>query len=143
MPSTPQPLPDSTPDVAALLDERYGRNTSKSNHRLWRILLVLGGVIFVSTAIWAAYNLSHSDVSWQDRGYSVHSDHDMTVFFSVTMDPGTSARCTIEALNINYAQVGIIEVDIPASDERTTVHSAQLATQELAVTGVVNTCVVR
>lgn len=150
MSSTPRPVSDSepdsvldsTPDVSQTLASRYGTNTSGASRKFWLVILIIGGVIFVATALWAAYGLSQSDVSWQDRGYKVHDETSVTVHFSVTMDPGTSARCTLEALNARYAQVGLVDVEIPASEARTTTHSANVATQELAVTGIVNTCVV-
>lgn len=142
MSSTPRPVPDSTPDVSEALASRYGTNTSGASRKFWLVVLIIGGIIFIATALWAAYNLSQSDVSWEDRGYKVHDENSVTVHFGVTMDPGTSARCTLEALNAHYAQVGLVDVEIPASDQRTTRHSANVSTQELAVTGVVNTCVV-
>lgn len=142
MSSTPQPVPDSTPAPHEALSSRYGTDKQGKNRVLWRVLLIIGGIIFVATALWAAFNLSRADVTWKDLGYSVHGPESVTVDFNVTKDPGMSARCTLEALNAHYAQVGLLDVDIPAADRATTRHSATLATQELAVTGIVNTCVV-
>lgn len=142
MPSTPQPVPDSTREIPPALTSRYGTNTSVATRRFWRVLLIIGGAIFVATVLWASYNLSKADVTWKDLAYSVHDESSVTVTFSVTMDPGTSARCTLEALNTHYAQVGLLEVEIPPADVLTTSHTATVATQELAVTGIVNTCVV-
>src|SRR5690625_7115996 len=136
----PQPVPDSTPAPHEALSSRYGAGKQGKMRVLWRVLLIVGGIIFVATALWAAFNLSRADVTWKDLGYSVHGPESVTVDFNVTKDPGTSARCTLEALNAHYAQVGLLDVDIPAADRATTRHSATLATQELAVTGIVNTC---
>jgi|SRR5690625_159980 len=142
MSRTPQPVADSTRLESDPLAERYGRVDAGKHRALVRTLLILGGAIFVAAALWAAFNLSRADVRWEDRGYRVHGPDSVTVHFSVTMEPGTEARCTLEALNAHYAQVGLLDVEIPASKEKTTRHSAIVATQELAVTGIVNTCVV-
>src|SRR5690625_1561872 len=142
MPDTPQPVPDSPRGPQEALASRYGIVDPQKNRITWRIAIAIGAVLFLAIALWAAYNLSRTDVSWNDIGYSVHDAGSVTVDFNVTMEPGTSARCSIEALNANFAQVGLIDVEIPASEKLTTRHSVTVSTQELAVTGIVNTCVV-
>lgn len=142
MPDTPQPVPDATPGRQEALASRYGIVDPRKNRVKWRIAISLGAVLFLAVALWAAYNLSRTDVSWNDIGYSVHDAGSVSVDFNVTMEPGTSARCSIEALNANFAQVGLIDVEIPPSEKLTTRHNVTVATQELAVTGIVNTCVV-
>src|SRR5690625_1085114 len=102
MPDTPQPVPDSTRGPQEALASRYGIVDPQKNRVKWRIAIVIGAVLFLAVALWAAYNLSRSDVSWNDIGYSVHDARSVTVDFNVTMEPGTSARCSIEALNANF-----------------------------------------
>src|SRR5690625_6746569 len=99
MSSTPQPVPDSTPAPHEALSSRYGTDKQGKNRVLWRVLLIVGGVIFVATALWAAVNLLRGDVTWEDLGYSVHGPGSGTGEFNVTKDPGTSERCQLDALN--------------------------------------------
>src|SRR5690625_3995630 len=115
MSSTPQPVPDSTPAPHEALSSRYGTDKQGKNRVLWRVLLIIWCCIFVATARWVACNLSRAAVTWKDMGDSSHSPESVTVDFNVTEYTSTSVRCTLKSLNVHCAQLGLIDVDIPAA----------------------------
>lgn len=145
MSNKPQPLAGSSAsedDRAAALAARYGTARSSSRRTLWTTLLILGGAVFLAIIVWAGMSFSNAPVTWKDLGYSVKDSSEVEVSFTVSTEPGNATRCTVEALNSRYAQVGVLDVDIPPADVGTTRHTVTVSTQELAVTGIVDTCVV-
>ena len=131
--------PDASPSPAVRPAERYGDGPSP------RRRLVLGGVVvlaavFLAWVVWAGLHLAQREVRWSDVGYDVVDDTTVEVTFTVVKDPGSSAVCTIEALNARHAQVGLATVEIGPADERGVVRTATVRTAERAVTGVVDRC---
>ena len=62
------------------------------------------------------------------------------VSFSVTMKPGTEAECAVQAMNEGRAQVGFVEVHVPAQEQRRSSHQVEIATQGEAVSAEVPGC---
>ena len=123
------------------LNERYGVSNSASRTLAGRIALGFVAAIFIATVLWVAYVfISETSVKSSTLRYSHVSESELEVGFSVTMAPGTAARCGIEALNAQHAQVGFVVVDIAPQTERISTHSVRLTTQQPAVTGVVKFC---
>src|SRR5690625_7623467 len=92
MSSTPQPVPDSTPAPHEALSSRYGTDKQGKNRVLWRVLLIVGGILFVATALWAAFNLSRADGTWQALGDSAPGPASGTVDVTGTARPAPAAR---------------------------------------------------
>lgn len=133
------PAPTGTSaDTAALLADRYGRAPRPS--RLPSIALI--AFVVVGTAFLAWTTLANADgaVEWKDVGFDVVSSEEVDVTFDVTMEPGSTAVCSIDALNEGYAQVGTRTVTLGPSDSRTTRYTATVGTSEEATTGLVQVC---
>ena len=119
---------------------RYGPEPTRAR-RVRRTLVVAGGaVVAVGLLVWLAFGTMGDDVSWEDVGYTVHGDARVDVRFRVTKDPGATAECTLQALNRGFAEVGVVTVTVGPADTRTQDVTASVATQERAVTGVVDSC---
>jgi hypothetical protein len=101
--------------------------------------LLVGGLAWV---VWAGLAQADRDVRWNDVGFSISGSSAVDVTFDVIMDPGTTAVCRLEALNRQFAVVGVAEVDVGPSPERVVRLTETVRTQEQAVTGVVRTCAV-
>src|SRR5690625_7900750 len=71
MSSTPQPVPDSTPAPHEALSSRYGTDKQGKNRVLWRGLLIIGGIMFLATALCHAFHLCRSMDPWKDFGQLV------------------------------------------------------------------------
>lgn len=135
---TPGPRPDQDEDP---WDESDGigprpRLTVGARIAVWVALAAA-----VAVAAWfTIVDTQRDPVSFTDVGFSVTSPEEVEVTFDVSMPPGTGAVCTITALNRSFAEVGALDVEVGPQEERTTRHTATVATTELATTGVVDHC---
>lgn len=80
------------------------------------VLVGLG--IAALTAIAALYGLGAASqpVRWQDVGYTVESPVEATVTFEVYLYSDDDATCHIQALNQQYAVVGVAQHEISRAD---------------------------
>lgn len=95
------------------------------------------GLVLVVMAAWSA---ADQPVRWRDVGFTVTSPERVAGTFDVTMEPGRSARCSIQALDSSYGQVGVRAVEVPADSARTQRMTVDVATTSMAVTVVVQEC---
>jgi hypothetical protein len=124
------------------LDDRYGRTRRRMTPRGWTALLVAVVAVTVALAWWAAA-AGVEEVTWKDASYSVKDATSTRIVFDVTMAPGTTAVCTVRALNAGFAEVGLVDVVVGPSAAQTVRVTAQIPTSETAVTGTVKACVAR
>jgi hypothetical protein len=105
---------------------------------------VLAAIVALSLGIaWAAWSGSADKVGWSDISFTVVDPGTTLVTFEVNRHPGRVVVCTVRALNAGYAEVGLVDVTVAASRERTAQAHATIPTSELAVTGTVKDCAVR
>lgn len=61
--------------------------------------------------------------------YTVLSDHEVSVSFTVERpNPAVPVQCTVEATDASKAQVGVVNVTVPATEESATQITAQVTT---------------
>lgn len=120
---------------------RYGPARARGSRRLLVPTLVLLGVAGVALAAWLGLRVGVAPVDWHDVGFRVDGDDLVEVTFDVTRpDPSRPASCVIEALNESHAQVGVVTVDVAASEATRVRMTTPVRTSELAVTGTVRFC---
>ena len=119
---------------------RYGPEPSARRRVLARAGMAALGAGALATAVWIGLGAGDDDVTWDDVGYAVRGPDLVDVTFRVTKDPGATVTCTITALSASYAQVGVADVTVGPADGGTVEQTVPVATQELAVTGVVDGC---
>jgi hypothetical protein len=96
--------------------------------------------VAVAVAVWLGLGTAATPVTWQQVGFTV-GDGAVEVVADITRpDPSVAVTCRVEALSRSHAQVGVVEVDVPAGADRTVRLTATVRTAEPAVTGVVETC---
>ena len=119
---------------------RYGPAPGAHRRTAGRVglgaLLALG----IAGAVWVGVRPGVDTVTWTDVGYSVHGPDRVDVTFEVVKDPDVTARCTVQALSTAYAEVGVVTVTVGPDDARSVRRTVPVATQELAVTGIVDRC---
>lgn len=132
----------SIPGTSVDLDERYGR--TRSNRRRTRLVVIVSAVAFVLVfalwLIWGGLLGAPAQYDAQDTGHTVISDREVSVTWQFTVEPGTDARCAVQALNSTFGIVGWKIVDVPASSERLRKLTERVVTTERAVTGLVYRC---
>lgn len=119
---------------------RYGPAPSARRRTAARAGMAALGLAAVAGAVWTGVRVGSPAVQWDDVGYSVRGPDRVDVTFRVVKDPAATATCTITALSGSYAQVGVVTATVGPSDARVQQHTVPVATQELAVTGVVDHC---
>ncbi len=127
---------------ASLPPGRYGRAPSAGRRRAWRIGIGALAAAGVALVVWLGIGYSDRPVRWSDVGFDVVSSERIDVTFEVTMKPGTTAVCTLDALATNFAQVGTVDIRVGPSEQTQAHYTATIATSELATTGVVSSCAV-
>ena len=95
--------------MTATLDQRYGRTRRSRRRDVW-IAVIMGVafvVVFAAWVIWAGLDGAKPTVDAQDTKHSIIDAHTVSVSFEVTMAPGTTASCAVQALNESFSIVGV------------------------------------
>ena len=131
-------------DGPARPHDRYGRAPAGPGRRLaGRVALVALGLAFLALVVSIGLRFGNSSLQWEDVGYNVLDDSTVEAEFDVTMDAGDRALCTVEALNGQYGQVGVVDVEVGPIAGSPARYTATVRTTERAVTTVVRSCVLQ
>ncbi|TGO04162.1 DUF4307 domain-containing protein [Serinibacter arcticus] len=106
----------------ARLERRYGARPAaggRSPGRLAAVAAAVIGVVGTAIVLWLVFGGPGTGASVTGSSYRVVSDSQVTVSFSVLReDPEVPLRCTVQALDVSHAQVGVTLVDVPAGGPR-------------------------
>jgi hypothetical protein len=119
---------------------RYGPAPDPRRRAAGRVVLGVLLALAVAGAVWIGLKPGTRSVTWDDVGYVVQGPDRVDVTFQVVKDPEVTVRCTVTALSASYAEVGVVTVEVGPADARSVRQTVEVATQELAVTGVVDRC---
>jgi zona occludens toxin (predicted ATPase) len=125
-----------------VLAERYG-HTPRDRRRVRRWAWVAASafaVVLGAWLLWGGVLESLDTVDAQNTAHTVVSDHEVSVSWTVTVDPGRSASCALQALNESFSIVGWKIVEIPPSTERARSITESVRTTEQSVTGLIYRC---
>ena len=124
------------------LDARYGRTRSSATRT--RTVVVVAALAFAAVfgawLLWAGILGAPAQFQAEDIAHEVVDDSAVDVTWQFTVEPGTQARCAVQALNSTFAIVGWKVVDVPASTARTRDITQRVLTTEPAVTGLIYRC---
>jgi len=109
----------------------------------WWVVGVIGCSIGVALAVWLGLANSVGRVTWTDTGYEVVDERSVRVEFDVHRPGGRAVTCRVQALDRTFGVVGVVDVAVPASSERSVHREVVVRTTSRAVTGVVDTCTPR
>lgn len=104
-------------------------------------LAVAAVTVAVLSIAWVTMGPSASTVRGKEFGFSVQGPEAVDITFDVAKPRDATVRCTVEALNENYAQVGTKEVLVGPAEVDEARYTTTIATTELAVTAVIDECV--
>lgn len=140
---TPTGAPSQRSDAGAVTvpPGRYG--PPPHPHARRRLVVGLWALAAVGTAVtlWMGVGMARTPVTWDDIGFRIDGTEQVEVVYDVARrDPSQPVRCTLEALNQRYGQVGVVEVEVPPSTERAVRRADVVRTSEQAVTGIVRYC---
>lgn len=106
----------------------------------WWVIGIVGCTLGSALAIWLGLANSVGRVTFTDTGYEVVDDRSVRVEFDVHRSPGEAVTCRVRALDQGFGVVGVVEVAVPATQERSIHQQAVVRTTSRAVTGVVESC---
>lgn len=120
---------------------RYGPTPDRAARRRNVVVLWVLGLAGLGVALWLGVGAARTPVTWEDVGFSLDTPGEVEVVYDVTrLDPSVTVRCTLEALNHQYAQVGVLEVEVAPASTRTQRLESTVRVSEPAVTGIVKRC---
>ncbi len=120
---------------------RYGPPVTRASRRRAVAGMVVLAAVGLAVLGWLGLHQANPAVTWRDVGFVVDGDRAVTVTFDVIRaDPSVPVRCRVQALNIHYGQVGVVEVDVAPGDLGAQRERVEIATTEAAVTGLVESC---
>lgn len=120
---------------------RYAPVPDERRARAGRAALWALGALGVAGALWIGFGAARTPVTWTDVGFTIDGAEQVEVVFDVArIDPSVPVRCSVQALNQQYAQVGLVEVDVPPATTTAVRLRTVVRTSEQAVTGIVDTC---
>jgi hypothetical protein len=140
------PSPENQGSASAASGEaiavRYGRTASgaKKNRLVFVVSAAAFAVVLVAWVVWAGLDSSSASFEAKDTGHTVVDAHSVSIDFTLTAPPGTSAACALQAQSETFSIVGWKVVEIPASTERTRGFTQVVRTTEMAVTGLIYRC---
>lgn len=136
--STPAPTHPATSDARARLQDRYGRHQPRRGLR--RVLIALGIMLSLGLLVMLGVQVTDRPVRSDVISYEHASAGAIDLTFRVTMRPGVSARCAVEALDASRGQVGFTELEIPAQERAESTHRVRIETQGDPVSAQVVSC---
>lgn len=127
--------------TAQVMAERYGAPPPARRRRraLWLTAGSLG-LLGIAMLVWISIEFFEPEATSEQVGFDVVDDRQVQVILDISKPNEETATCTLEALNEGYGQVGITDVTVGPQDERTTRVTVDIATTELATTGVIREC---
>lgn len=128
-------------DATTRRADRYGGPLI--GRRTARVLLGVAAAVFLGVVVVVGLWVADTPVRSEMLSYEHLGKDVIAVDFLVTMDPGTEASCQVQALNEGRAQVGFVDVEIPAQDSRQSTHHVEISTQGEAVSAEVMSCSAR
>ena len=137
---------NSDSSAATSLANRYGTPKRKVSKKTQKIIIVVAAVLALTWILWVTIG-GNAGISNKDLSYHVVDSTLTTVDFAVSKDRDATAQCAIKAMDDTYAVVGwkVLTIgpnskDTGSENGRTTIVRAQLRTDTLAVTGLVENC---
>ena len=124
------------------LDQRYGRSRTSRRGAVWFgvAVAIVFVAVFTAWVVWAGLDGTGPSVDAEDTAHSIIDAHNVSVTFEVTMDPGQTASCAVQALDEDFSIVGWKVVDIPAGTAYTRSFTQVLRTSSQSNTGLVKGC---
>jgi hypothetical protein len=124
------------------LNARYGRTV---NRRRRNIIFAIGfgtaiAIVFAAWTIWAGFFVPGASVDTEPVGNSRVSANQILVKWELSENPGTHAKCAVQALDVNFGVVGWKILTVPPSSARDRTLSTIVRTAQPAYSGLIYLC---
>ncbi len=119
---------------------RYGPAPRARRWPAWALPAAVIAVVAVPVGVWIGVATLQEPVQWKTVGFSVTGDDNTDITFDVTRGPGVTVSCAVHALSVSYAEVGVRDIVVSPSDDRTVRVREPIPTAELATAAEVTSC---
>ena len=106
----------------------------------WWVIGTIGVSIGIALAVWLGLANSLGAVTWTDTAYKVVDERSVQVEFDVHRSVGEAVTCRVEAQDTAHGVVGVLDVLVPPSPERSVHQVVVVRTASRAVGGSVRSC---
>lgn len=130
-------------DTDDALAARYGRTRARRTRD--RLLLIAGAVVvavvLVAWVVWAGLDGSRPTVEATDTGHRLmNEERAVEVSWTLSVPPGNTSACIVQALDEDFTVVGWRVVEIPASDRHLRELTENVRVAREANTGLISRC---
>jgi hypothetical protein len=127
---------------ASDLNARYGRTV---NRRRRNLVIAIGFgaaivIVFAAWAVWGGLFVPGASIDTEPVGNSLVSANQMKVTWEISENPGTHAKCAVQALDKNFGIVGWKILTVPPSSQGSRTLSTIVRTAQPAVSGLIYLC---
>jgi Domain of unknown function (DUF4307) len=127
---------------ASDLNARYGRTVNRRRRNL--IIAVGFGaaivVVFTAWAVWGGLFVPGASIDTEPVGNSRVSATQILVRWEISENPGTHAKCAVQALDQNFGIVGWKIITVPPSSQSSRTLSTVVRTAQPAFSGLIYLC---
>lgn len=121
------------------MSDRYIPHQPK---RYQKLLIAIGFVALLIVTVLGAYRFSNPPIQASLIAFTIISDTEVNVKYSVNRrDPNQILNCTLVAKDMDKTIVGQIEIQVPATTDKSIEMSSQVPTRVRAVTAGVVRCI--
>lgn len=128
----------STSSADDRLDEG-GSARPQLSRRGWA-LVIAGLAVLTAITAWFALEMTSQPVRWQDVGFTVVSPTETEVTFDIYLYTDEPMTCHVHAMNVQYAEVGVAEVDVDPANGDEQRFTLTIPTVEQANSALVRGC---
>ncbi len=100
----------------------------------------VAGGLALAWLVWAGVGGDAASVTSTDVGFRIVGNSAVDFTYDVSKDPGSTATCTLQALDIDNGTVGLTTVTIGPSRQQVTRTTSTIRTSAAAVNAVVRQC---
>lgn len=126
-----------TPEVRALMEERYG----KKRNNAWKIPAAITFVIFIPWLMWSAWHHSNPEIRYTLVSFQNEKTDSIDITYLIERrEPSTPLTCTLVARDIDKNIVGEIEVLIPGATEKQLTKTTTIPTRISPVNAAILDC---
>lgn len=130
---------NTTEPIAPLQQTRYGKPASSSNRPLW-VVAGVSIVVGIIVLAWMAWGELQPRATGSITQFQVLDDARVQATLEVTRPVGQEGVCTLEALGDGFAQVGLVDIALPAAEGAIEQVEVIVATSEPATVIEVRSC---
>lgn len=130
----------TTPQRPVRPPGRYGEDQPAWHRVAARAAVITLAVVGIAWVVWVGITNGMKPVTGSLVTYQPIDGTRMRADIDVTMDPGRTARCTLEAKSARHLVVGQTTVQVPAADRRTQRVVTEILTQEAGASVEITSC---